>query len=620
MAAVPVGVSHAEFRDATGSIEVPDGAVAGDTLLLFHSSDVGDIGDMGAPSGGPWALAASYDAGGLAGSNVWRKTMRAGDTSFEVTQNSEDSDGVAAILAVRGGDPAAIVAEATGFLFVASSLPTPELQPETASGLAIRYIAALAQTPGDVDWGITGLPGYTLQVDQQSNLFTTAALATKPLVSSEPLPQLDFTSNRPMSRFHAFTIVIPSGGGTGPPPTPPTFPAFTPTKGELWMRYTVHDTLTGEYRGDLPTVQGVTFGRRIGEATAWQGFVPLPNRKRGDQLAEIIPRDPTDLTTGPGRLLIHSWRGGVLWGIHWLHDALPARDDRGGVGVQINGSTLDGYLMRVYLNDTLGLSGDQLQIARDLISSMQATAGSNVGFALSAGTSGVIRDLTSTTVDNVTYGQLLQDFAKTDGGFEYAFNPTVVDGAIQRLITFGYPKISNTDAEHVFTEAQEGGDISSWREEISALRGGTRFAVIGGTPPADDATQDSQPVRSTLIDTPHLALGWPIIDQRITHPGASIDQQTVQDYAAYAAARAAGAPRVFSVDVVLGKSSTFHPGALGDWARFILNNPWHPPTDEGGASFNLRQRIIGWDLTPAERGNGKDKLTLITEQDQGVDA
>ncbi|GII63534.1 hypothetical protein Skr01_36190 [Sphaerisporangium krabiense] len=606
------------ISDGPGTIARPGGAQVGDVLILFASTWVGPISAFGPPSGdwgAPIAERTGVDNGGV---RVWRRTMTSGEpATYSIPVPESFADCTFAILAVKNADAAALQVAVSGEsgVNVITAASTPGITPTPASSLEIRFVSGVPDGSDPAD--SLGAPaGYEPRASQRASFFVLSALATRSLVSSAPVGAAAFPAiEGKLRNYVGVTIIIGSKVSSGgPPPTPPTFPAFTPTAGDAEIRYTVHDYLTGSYVGDLPTVRQVRFGRRIGQETSWDGFVPLPSRREADQLAEIIPRGRTELATGPGRLVVHSWRGGALWGMHWLTDALPARSVRGGVGVQLRGTTLDGHWQRLYPTSPPDFDGDLLEVFRAVITDMQAT-GSNLGLSCSAGTAGVSRPLTADDT-GTSYGQLLQTYARAGGGLEYVLNPTVVGGSIQRLVKLGAPKISNTDTEHVFSEGADGGDITAWRIETSALRGGTRFGVTGGTPPADDVTSSSQPVRSTLITTEHVAAGWPIYDMRINHPGASIDPQVVQDYAAYAAARAGGAPSTFAFDVLLGKESTFGPNSCGDWAKFVLENPWFPPTDDGGASFNLRQRIIGWELTPAERGSGgKDRLTLITDQE-----
>lgn len=602
VAATPLqGTSGAAER---GDVEV------GDILLAFQSADGnGGTSSFGISGGsGSWQRDASLQGPVWSGSVIWRKTVTGPEpATYTVTQGGSDPDVVTTILALRGADPTGII------ITSAAGTTAPAASPASASGLEIRYSAGAA-SGATVTWA--QLPGYD-GLDIQSRSFTTASLAVRPYLSSAPLPGLDMAPSPAFttSTAHAFTILIKSaaGGSSGPPPTPPTFPASTPGKGVSWMRYTVHDMLTGQYRGDIHP-SGVVLDRRIGEPGTWKGKLSLANTDRANRINEILPRDPNDLTSGEGRLVIHTWRGGALWGLHWLHTTLTVKDERGELYMDLQASTLDGYLLHVALEEDIAEGDDQLSNARALIQHMQATPGSNIGLGLMAGVSETVRPLLAAPGPNVTYGQVLADYARQADGFETVINLRIVDGALIRSWEHGEPIISR-DVEHVFVEAAEGGDITTWREERSVLRGGTRWGAWGGTPEQGDATESSSPARSALVTTPHVAAGHPIVDRRVQHPTDSTDQGDLDAYAARWAARAAGAPPVFSADVVIGKASTFDPNGLGDYVKYKLNNPRYPITADGASSFNLRQRLVGWELTPAERGSGgKDRLKLITEQ------
>ncbi|MER7206330.1 hypothetical protein ABT340_04625 [Streptosporangium sp. NPDC000239] len=575
----------------------------GDLLIAFHSSDAGaPVSSLSIAGGGVWQTLTSAAGSGWSGTKIYYKTATADEPdTYTVTQGGTGPDVVVFILAVRA-------ATSTGIMV--AQLPgttAPALAPSAGSGLEIRYGAGVPQVGGSVFWA--QLPGYD-GLDLQSTVWMTGSLAVRQAVSSAPLDPVDMAPIPALTASHAFTIFVPSV--VVEQPGTPTFPAFTPGKGVAFWRFTVHDFLTGGYRGDITPSQ-CTFDRRIAAPGNWTGTVPIPNATEGRRIDEIIPRDVTDLRSGPGRIVVHCWRQGVLWGIYWIHTAVTERSERGTVTMQLQGTTLDGYLHSVALTADLALEGDQLDVARALVLHMQATPGSDIGLSLQPGLSGVERDLEARVDD--FYGRVLENYARATNGFESVVNPRVVDGAIIRSMEFGSPKIVNPDGEHVFVEAVDGGDIVTWREQRSALLGGTRYGVVGGTPPATDVTRNSSAVRSGLVVTPHVAAGWPIVDKRIPHPTASTDLPTLDDYAAYWASRAPGAPPVFSASVILGTGSTLGPNSLGDMARFILHNPRYPLTAEGGASFNLRQRLLAWSITPSTRGVGKDRVDLVTEQE-----
>jgi hypothetical protein len=126
-------------------------------------------------------------------------------------------------------------------------------------------------------------------------------------------------------------------------------------------------------------------------------------------------------------------------------------------------------------------------------------------------------------------------------------------------------------------------------------------------------------VRGALITTPHVAAGHPIIDQRPTHPGNSTSQSVVDKFVEYWAARAAGAASVFSFTAITGPGSTLGPNSLGDTVRATLDNFRYPIKADGSASFDRSMRLIGWELTPADRGTGgKDRIRLIGEMETGA--
>jgi len=421
-------------------------------------------------------------------------------------------------------------------------------------------------------------------------------------------------SNRDLLAAHGITILVPSTAADERPPDPPSFPDWTPGRGTSLYRYTVHDLPTGEYRGDIYP-QGVTFDRRVLEPGQFSATLPIPNRRVADQVAEIIPRYPEDLESGPGRITVRVWRAGELWGEYWITGAIISQSRRGGITIQLRGSTLEAYLHHVPVEQDLEYSGDEISCARSLLSHMMGLSGANIGLTLLGGESGQTRDLVVKAADNTTYGDALRAFAQSYPGFEYTIDPVVTHTGFQRQWRWGSPVLPFT-RDHVFVQSPHGGDILDWSEEIDALRGATRVQVRGGTPEVEDAEQGSSPVLSDWVSaTSHLAAGWPRYGRVVDHPGESTRRSTLNGYAQRWISALPGAVRVYSVTVALGARPTISPSSLGDWARRVMVNEWYPRLG-GGAGWDSAQRLIGIGITPVARGSGREEAQLILEEER----
>ncbi|TYB50227.1 hypothetical protein FXF51_56725 [Nonomuraea sp. PA05] len=591
------------------AVSQPEGVTPQTGLLAFLAADSGGFAFLS--GGSDWELLARIAGPSthLSAVDVWWKArVPADDPENYIVQIGPTADGVVAIVPIVGatGTPQVLA----GSLYAGTTdVISPGGDPPSADGLEFRWAAGIPNE-ATISWNTPD--GYQKILDLQSEDEVGGSLVWRRIYSTTPADPATHTASDSLQFGAALTVFVKSAPVVIPP-DPPPFPAFTPVKGLLPMQYRVHDALTGSYRGELRTATDVTFDRRDGDAGGFSCWCPMPNRREADKLARLIPRDPADLDSGPGRLVVHPWRSGVLWGVYWLHTAEIEQSSRLGLGLRMQGTTLDGYMASVSLEEDVLFVGDQIDNARAFIAHLGQDPRSNMGFTLMPGTSGTVRELAAKIADNTTYGRVLRDYARADGGFGYVINPTVTETGIERRWVWASPQLDFPDLKVTFTQARNGGEVTGFREVRSALRGATRFGVVGGIPDGDASTERTA-VRTPLIETAHLDAGWPIFDQRIIHPGNSTDMTELERYAAYYAATAAGAPRVFSADVILGRSSGFHPNMIGGQVRFVMNNDWHTPTEEGGSSFNGYQRIIGWSLTPATRTFGKDKLQVITAQ------
>ncbi|OPG10565.1 hypothetical protein [Microbispora sp. GKU 823] len=583
----------------------------GDLLLAIHSADIGSLNSMAVDGGGTWtAIAARGRDGGAGGTKVYRRTATAAEPSTYQFTQSFSADNTVTILAIPGGSSTGIVITQQGAAGSTQDVTAPAATPSTGSGLELRVgVAFSLNSSTTLSWQTP--TGWTPVRSAQSRQYVAATVASRAIVSSTQVAAATFRTSRSVGEQQGFTILIPTTGST---PTPPVIPDTAPGRGSGLYRYMCHDLRTGAYITDIRP-SDCTFDRRIGEPGTFSATLPIPNKTVAEEVARIVPRFSSDLSTGPGRFTVRIWRAGVLWGEYWITAAQISRSRRGGISVQLRGSTLDAYLRNVPVESDLSYSSDQIANARSLITHMQGLTGANISLQLQPGTSGVTRPLEVKASDDKTYGDALADFAREYNGFEYVIDPSLnaTTGEVERWWRWGYPRIQGTTT-HVVTESPHGGDILEWSEQIDALRGATRARVRGGTPEVTDAEAGSEPVYSSWASSAtHLAAGWPRIGQRVDHPGQSTSTSELNDYVVRWLAAMAGAVRVYSCTVALGAKTTLSPSALGDQVRRVMVNEWFPSVD-GGAGVNQSQRLIGIAISPVRRGVGKEEAQLILEE------
>lgn len=588
-------VSHTTFKGPSGTIEPPLGVQAGDLLVAWQSADGGSNSGLNLTGGsGGWQSRASVPGGTWAGTRIWQRTATASEPDTYTASQSALADGTIIIAAIRGADPAAVT------IIPGSGVDTPGATPATASGLQLRYAAGLTQFGGEISWTPPAGWGST-QV--QSHPWTSACLASRTYSSSAALPDVPLEPSVALYVSHAFTVLV---GSAAPPPAPeaPTYPAWAAGRGTTLYQYVFRRLLDRAYLGTLDLV-GVTFDKRIGQAGAFTATIPIPSRRVGDQVAEIIPRDETYLDRGPGVITCEIYRGGEVWGEYWITAASPSRSQRGTPAISLRGSTLDAYLDAVEIQEDLAYSTDQIEILRSLITHAQAQAHTNISLVVDSGSSGVSREHTYLAEEKATYGARLRELAAVQGGFEWMINHIIVSGAVQRRVVWGYPTLGESDPQHVFVDSPHGGDILSWAEEIDALRGATRWRASGTSGDTGDASTASTALISTFHEaTAHLAAHWPRIDRTVSYDVS--DPGLLESYAAYWAANASGALRVDQFTVALGAEPTLTPNRLGDTARIYLENEWH-------LRHSRTRRIIGMGVTPVSRENSKEEAQIVVE-------
>lgn len=572
------------------------------TLVAFAAVDSGGTGPIGISGGwerigrvtGPANILSAVDV-------YWKIASPFEPTAYTVTMAST-ADAVAVVAAISGAKQT-VPTVASGVLYSATdTVVTPPADPPGPSGVELRWVGGIPGEGVNITWSVPS--GFTPAEDLQSQDEVGGSLVWRMFSSDVPLPAQSHVASAFVQYGAGLTVLVESVEAQ--PPQPPVVQPYAPGRGSSLYRYVFTDMLSRQYLGDLDLVN-VSFDKRILQAGSFSATIPIPNRKVGDQVAEIIPRDDTELGIGPGVITVQVYREGVCWGEYWITGAQPARSRKNTPAIAIRGSTLDAYLSRVELQDDLIFTGvDQINIARILLGHLAAQEHANLSLSLESGTSGIVRDRTYLDSEGATYGQRLLELAQVDDGFEWMINLETVAGSLSRRWVWGYPQIGTVDPPpHLFSDGRSGGDILEWQEEIDALRGGTRWrargSLVGG-----DASTTSTPLTSTVHEaTAHLAAGWPRIDRTLSY--STVNQaQTLEDYAAFWASRAGGALRVDQVTVTFGKNPSFSPNNLGDAARFFYDNEWY-------RGVWKTRRIIGIGVTPTSRSSGKEEARLVLE-------
>jgi hypothetical protein len=178
--------AYATGTDGSFNVPKPSGVVSGDLLIALHFVDVGDLSDMGTPTGGvSWGTPVDTRSEGddslLA--KMWDKTAGGSEpANYAFTQNS-GADGVIFIIAIVAGTwTGTPVVENQSNPETAAFL-TPSTVPDGTNDLEIRAVAGAVGGSGST-WQAAEPDLFTELADLQSQSFTTAALYSRTLTAA----------------------------------------------------------------------------------------------------------------------------------------------------------------------------------------------------------------------------------------------------------------------------------------------------------------------------------------------------------------------------------------------------------------------------------------------------
>lgn len=334
---------------------------------------------------------------------------------------------------------------------------------------------------------------------------------------------------------------------------------------------------------DVLPVQDVSIDDYIGKPGRLTGTVPIPNREIAERARRALLPGRTGVWVERGRDI---WWGGILWTLRLASSA------RGYLTAQIQCGGWESYLYRRLLYDTqIAEQVDQFDLVRGLVDYVQSTPGGDIGISYDGEPSGVTRDRTFSRYDLPTIGDLIDQLAAVENGFEWrvASYRDTTGRRVKRLV-LGHPVI-RTGATEIVLDHPGRILTYTWPHDASTLANGwqSRGASIN-----QNQAQDSVPLMSErLVAADDVAAGWPRLDGSSDY--TTVEHQATLDAHARADWTAARRPvQIPEVEVLLGDTVT--PALLGATVRVRIRDLWHPTT------LDARYRVTGLSIAPPERG------------------
>jgi hypothetical protein len=343
----------------------------------------------------------------------------------------------------------------------------------------------------------------------------------------------------------------------------------------------------------------------IGKPGALGATIPIPNQQIGERCQAIRGR--------AGQLAGYVYYGADLW---WggLINATPIKGGRTGASMGIAGASFESYPgRREVRTDNQWIGVEQLEFPRIAWNAMQSTADGDLGVTVpAAGSSGVKRDLTVLRSEVRTWASVLNETSTRENGYEWMID-VYDDGSGKRYreLKTGYPTIGRARFDQVFTYP---GNIIDYSIDDDALAGATSFQARGdsvgpvGPFPGQSSQQPLMSLAGAYDAADLLANGHLRFDATADRQGVK-DQGTLDQWAGRDLALRSGAVPLIDIAVQLGG---FNRSILGSTFQAQIDDFVFPRGANGAPGYVSRQRCIGYEVKPYERGSA-DEIKLIIE-------
>ncbi|MFF7146039.1 hypothetical protein ACFZB5_33400 [Streptomyces nodosus] len=334
---------------------------------------------------------------------------------------------------------------------------------------------------------------------------------------------------------------------------------------------------------DVLPLTGVSIDDYIGKTGSLQGTVPVPNRELATRARAAIVPGRTAVWVERGRTL---WWGGILW------TAAPGIDSRGNVSIGIQAGGWTSYLYHRMLYDTQEAAQvDQFDLVRGLLDYVQSTPGGDLGITYDQHISGVLRDRTYSRYDLPYVGDLIDNLAAVEGGFEWRIaSYRDADGRRVKRLQLGHPVLQHGSSDVVLTHP---GPLLSYQWPMDATSKANAWQSRGASDNTNQAETSVPLMSPLLVNSGDIADGWPRLDGSSDY--TTVEERPTLDAHARADAAAALTPvTIPEVEVLLGEDIT--PDLLGATVRLRIRDLWWPD------GLDARYRVVGITVNPPERG------------------
>jgi len=266
---------------------------------------------------------------------------------------------------------------------------------------------------------------------------------------------------------------------------------------------------------------------------------------------------------------------------------------------QLYAQSFEKYPQSELLRSSYNNTADQLEVFKDLWTTMQAVEGRNMNINVPAvAPATVAKTITGEPEDFKYYGELMSSLSDTSDGFDWTIDVAKSGSFYIKTIRLGYPTLGTTVGALTF---EYPGSVLNYYATESMSVAGTHVYTLG-------TGEGSTMISSEYVNQDLIDAGWPRWD--VTASRKDIENQDNLDSFAIQEGLIRRAPMMILKPTMKGdKVPTFGSFGLGDACKLIIKDPRFPT----GKTFQTR--ITKWSLQPQSDQN-TDEFSLIFAGDE----